>query len=393
MIRRSIFTSLFLAAGTLCAQTSTATIEGDVWDSSGAAVPGAKVQVTNVASGARTDTVGGSTGHYLIPYLLPGSYSITAEHQGFQRFQQTGIKLDVQQSLRLDITLSVGDTNTLVQVTGTPPPLATTQSVVGATTENRAVSDLPLNGRVGLELALYVPGVVPSEGTAGSSIGVANGSPYPHSFTPWIAGSRQATSEVLMDGIPLGLPNTNLGTMAMGVSGPTVDATQEFTVLTNALPAEYGRTGGGVINTASKQGVNQWHGSAFEFLRNSQMDANYFFANRAGVPRTVFKRNDFGGTIGGPMAIPHVYDGHNRTFFFFDLERVPRTCPISSPPPFPSIPGKPAIIRRCGQPVEVRWSSMIPSPISSRRMEPFCAIRSPEISSRHRAWILWRATC
>ena len=133
MIRRSIFISLFLAAGTLCAQTSTATIEGDVWDSSGAAVPGAKVQVTNTASGARTDTVGGSTGHYLIPYLLPGSYSITAEHQGFQRFQQTGIKLDVQQSLRLDITLSVGDTNTLVQVTGTPPPLATTQSVVGAT--------------------------------------------------------------------------------------------------------------------------------------------------------------------------------------------------------------------------------------------------------------------
>ena len=318
---------MFLAAGVLSAQTSTATIEGEIRDSSGAALPGTAVKVINTATGARTDTAANSGGHYVAPYLLPGTYEITAERQGFQRFEQKGIKLDVQQTLALDITLRVGDTGTVVQVTATPQPLATAQSVVGVTTENRAVNDLPLNGRVGLQLSMLVPGVVPSEGTAGSSIGVANGTPYPHSFTPWIAGSRQATSEVLMDGIPLGLPNTNLGTMAMGVSGPTVDATQEFTVLINALPAEYGRTGGGVINTASKQGVNRWHGSAFEFFRNRDLNANYFFANLAGVPRTSFNRNDFGGTIGGPVEIPRVYNGHNRTFFFFDLERVEARVP------------------------------------------------------------------
>jgi hypothetical protein len=318
--------ALFTAA-TLSGQTSTTTIQGDVRDSSGAVIPGAKVILANTATGGHTDTVTNHLGHYLIPYLLPGDYSISAEHAGFERFQQTGIKLDVQQSLELNISMTVGNTSSVVQVTATPQPLATTQSVVGFTTENRAVNDLPLNGRVGLQLSMFVPGVVPSEGTAGSSIGVANGTPYPHSFTPWISGSRQATSEVLMDGVPLGLPNTNLGTMAMGVSGPTVDATQEFTVLTNALPAEYGRTGGGVINTASKQGVNRWHGSAFEFFRNRDLNANYFFANLAGVARTSYVRNDFGGTIGGPVEIPGVYDGRNRTFFFFDLEGVDAHVP------------------------------------------------------------------
>jgi hypothetical protein len=327
VVYRWLFASMFLAAGVAFAQTSTATIEGDVRDASGAAVPETAVRVTNEATGARTETTANGGGHYVVPYLLPGTYFVSAERPGFQRFEQKGIKLDVQQILAVNITLRVGDTSTVLEVTGTPTPLATAQAVVGVTTENRAVNDLPLNGRVGLQLATFVPGVIPSEGTAGSSIGVANGSPYPHSFTPWIAGSRQATSQVLMDGIPLGLPNTNLGTMAMGVSGPTVDATQEFTVLINALPAEYGRTGGGVINTASKQGTNRWHGSAFEFFRNRDLNANYFFSNRAGQPRTSFNRNDFGGTFGGPVIIPGAYNGHNRTFFFVDLERVDARVP------------------------------------------------------------------
>jgi hypothetical protein len=317
-----IFFAVLLAAAALDAQTSTATLQGTVHDPSGAILAGAAVRVTNEATGTVTDSATNSSGHYLVPYLLPGTYAVNVEQKGFQRHRQSGIKLDVGQSRAVDVTLTVGDVTTTVEVQGTPPPLATTQSVVGATTEMRAINDLPLNGRVALELVLLVPGVVPSEGTAGSSIGVANASPYPHSFTPWISGSRNATSEVLMDGVPLGLPNTNLGTMAMGVSGPTVDAVQEFTVLINALPAEYGRTGGGVINTASKQGTNVWHGSLFEFVRNSAMDANYFFANRAGTQRASFKRNHLGGSIGGPILIPKVYNGRNRTFFFFDLERA-----------------------------------------------------------------------
>jgi hypothetical protein len=309
-------------AGSLYAQTSTATLQGTVHDPSGAVLAGAAIRITEEATGTQSDSSSNSSGHYLVPFLLPGTYTLTVDSPGFQRFRRTGVKLDVAQSLQVDVTLSVGDVTTVVEVAGAPPPLATTQSVVATTTETRAVNDLPLNGRVALELALLVPGVVPSEGTAGSSIGVADASPYPHSFTPFISGSRNASSEVLLDGVPLGLPNTNLGSMSMGVSGPTVDAVQEFTVLTNALPAEYGRTGGGVINTASKQGTNVWRGSVFEFVRNSAMDANYFFANRAGTKRSAFKRNHVGGSIGGPVAIPTVYNGRNRTFFFFDVERV-----------------------------------------------------------------------
>jgi len=322
-----VFSAFALLSAMLFAQTSTATLEGHVKDPSGASISGARIQVVNAQTNTSKQAVTNNEGYFVVPYLMPGEYSITAERPGFRRFTQSAIKLDVQQVLSFDIALTLGDVNATVEVTASAPPLATSSSVVSTTVDNRKVVDLPLNGRVALGLSLLVPGVIPAYGNAGSSIGLVNGTAYPHSFTPWIAGSRNATSDVLMDGIPLGLPNTNGGTLAMGVSGPTVDAVQEFTILTNALPAEYGRTGGGIINVASKGGANKVHGSLYEFLRNSDLDANNFFSNRAGIPRPTFQRNQFGGSVGGPVVIPNVYNGRNRTFFFLDSEttfaRVP----------------------------------------------------------------------
>jgi hypothetical protein len=340
MIRRfhSILFLFCSLAALLSAQTSTATLEGHVKDPSGASVEGVTIRAVNSQTGAANQVSTNQEGHFVIPYLLPGQYTISAEHPGFRRFEQSGIKLDVQQVLSFDIPLVLGNVNATVEVIGAPPPLATSASVISTTIDNKKVVDLPLNGRVSLGLSLLVPGVIPAGGNAGSSIGLVNGTAYPHSFTPWISGSRNATSDVLMDGIPLGLPNTNGGTLAMGVSGPTVDAVQEFAVITNAPPAEYGRTGGGIINIASKGGTNGLHGSLYEFLRNSDLDANNFFSNRAGVARPIFQRNQFGGSVGGPVLIPKIYDGRNRTFFFFDTEttyaRIPdvftTTVPLNS---------------------------------------------------------------
>jgi hypothetical protein len=340
MIRRFqyVLLSLLAFSALLPAQTSTATVEGYVKDPSGASVSDAVITVVNVHTGASHQVKTNAEGHFVVPYLLPGEYKVAAEHAGFQRFEQSGIKLDVQQVLSFDIPLNIGNVSATVEVSAATPPLATASSVISTTVDNKKVVDLPLNGRVSLGLSLLVPGVIPAGGNAGSSIGVVNGTAYPHSFTPWISGSRNATSDVLLDGIPLGVPNTNGGTLAMGVSGPTVDAVQEFAVLTSAPPAEYGRTGGGIIDIASKAGTNELHGSLYEFLRNSDLDANNFFSNRAGIARPIFQRNQFGGSVGGPVNIPHVYDGRNRTFFFFDTEttyaRIPdvftTTVPIDA---------------------------------------------------------------
>lgn len=318
------FCCLFLILVFCCppsrGQTSTATLRGRVKDPNGAPIPAATVRIVNSLTGTSVQVSTGQDGNFVAPYLLPGQYALTAEHEGFQRFEQTGITLKVQGVLVLDVALVVGTVNSTVQVSGTPPALDTASSTVSTTIDNKQVVSLPLNGRVALGLTTLVPGVVPGGGAAGSSIGAITGSIYLISYTPWIAGSRNPTSDLLLDGVSLSLPNTLGGTLTMGYSGPTIDAVQEFTVLTSAPPAEYGRTGGGIVNIASKGGTNQFHGTLYEFLRNSALDANNFFNNRAHIPRPTFQRNQFGGTVGGPVYIPRVYDGHNRTFFFFDTE-------------------------------------------------------------------------
>lgn len=297
-----ILVLLSLSRCALFAQTSTGTLQGVVRDPTGAAIPEAAVQVANMRTGIASRLVTNDEGRFLVPFLQTGDYQVSVEKSGFQKFAQTGIKIDVGQNRLIEIELKVGDLATTVEVSGTAAVLQTTTSTVAVTIENKRILELPLNGRNPFALATLTPGVVPGGGS-----------------TPWISGGRNATSEITIDGTSVIVPENNVSINTLAFT-PSVDAVEEFSVLTNNLSAEYGRTGGGVINVATKSGTNEFHGSGFNFLRNSKLDSNNFFSNRARIPLAAFQRNQFGGTMGGPVLIPGLYNGRNRSFFFADYQ-------------------------------------------------------------------------
>ncbi len=315
MLRRLIAACALSALSfSLCAQTTTGTIQGRVTDDSGSVIPEAKITILNEATGVQQIVQSGSEGNFVQPYVLPGLYTVTVEKEGFDKSVTTGIRLNVQQTVALELALKVGNVATTVEVTADAVQLSTSTSSVATVIQGKAILDLPLNGRNPFALANLTPGVIPSSNNSGS--------------TPWISGGRNASSEITIDGTSVILPENNVSINQTGYT-PIVDSIAEFNVISNALAAEYGRTGGGVINVATRSGSNEFHGSLFEFLRNSKLDANSWANNRNGVPRAAFQRNQFGGTIGGPISIPGLYDGKNRTFFFF-AEQSTRTRSASN---------------------------------------------------------------
>jgi len=282
----------------LSAQTATGTLEGRVTDVSGATVPEARVTITSNQTNTRTELTSNSAGSFVKPFLQPGLYSVSVEKQGFKRYTENNVRLNVQQTVSMEIVLPVGETTTTVEVSASSAQLSTASSTVSTVIGNKAIMDLPLNGRNPFALAALSPGVIPGGGS-----------------TPWISGGRNASSEITIDGTSVILPENNVGINALAYT-PPVDSVQEFSIVTNSLAAEYGRTGGGTINVSTRSGGNQFHGSGYEFLRNSKLDANNFFSNRNRIALGAFQRNQFGGTIGGPLSIPKLYNGKNRTFFF-----------------------------------------------------------------------------
>jgi len=303
-----------LAAFALClpaaAQTATGTIQGTVTDVTGAVVPGATVTIENTKTGVKQSITSNSQGNFLQPYLIPGDYRVTVQQAGFEKHVTSGIRLSVQQTVALDIALKVGEVSTAVEVNANAAQLATTTSTVSTVITSKAMLDLPLNGRNPFSLAALVPGVFPGGGS-----------------TPWISGGRNASSEITIDGTSVIVPENNVSIQDTGYQ-PIVDTVQEFAVISNALAAEFGRTGGGVITVATRSGTNEFHGSLFEFLRNSKLEANSWSNNRNGAKLAAFQRNQFGGTLGGPVILPG-YNGRNRTFFFV-AEQSTRTRSASS---------------------------------------------------------------
>ncbi|MBI1896510.1 MAG: TonB-dependent receptor [Acidobacteria bacterium] len=273
-----------------------AQITGRTTDSSQAALPGVAITLTNEQTGVTFHTTSNEVGYYTLSLLRPGTYRIELTAPGFRRMSRSGIRLDVEQVAQLDFQLPVGEVTESVEVVAAAPLLETSRATVGQVIENKRVVDLPLNGRNPFELAALSPGVTP----------VTNWG------TPQLGGGRNATSEVQLDGVSNTAPENNVGINSI-VYTPQVDSVQEFKVELNALSAEYGRFSGGVINVVTKSGTNQLHGSAYWFLRNNVLDANNFFANRAGRKRSGFKRNQFGGTAGGPII-------KDRTFWFAGFE-------------------------------------------------------------------------
>ena len=307
-MRRIVSLSILiaLALGGLFAQTPTGTIQGIISDSSGAVVPDARVVITHVDTNTASTLTTDQTGRYILPLARPGLYTITVEKTGFRTLRQENIRLDVSENRSVNLGLEVGAMTQEVRVDAAPPVVDVNTSSVGQVIENKRIMDLPLNGRGVFNLANLTPAVNPTGGGA----------------TPGMGGGRNAMSDVQIDGMTDIAPENNVG-INNRIYDPQVDAVQEFSVIVNGLQAEYGRYAGGVINVVTKGGTNQLHGTAYDYVRNPWFNANGFINNRNLRKRSGPKQNQYGYTLGGPVYIPHVYDGRNKTFFFSDLQVSP----------------------------------------------------------------------
>ena len=300
--------AISIASANVSAQTTTGSIVGTVTDTSGATVGNAVVTVTNTDTGITNKTSTSASGEYVVTPLPVGHYSVAIEAPGFKKSVNAGITLNVQDRIGVNVVLEVGQINETVEVVGAAPQLQTDTSYLGQVVDSQKIVDLPLNGRFFTRLAVLTAGTAPTapgardERTGGFS---ANGvRPYQNNY--------------LLDGIDNNSLSEDLTNEASFVVGPSPDAIAEFKVQTNSMSAEFGRSGGAVMNVTIKSGTNQFHGSVFEFLRNSKLDAKNFFDPPTG-PTPPFKQNQFGAAVGGPLLLPH-YNGKNRTFFFADYQ-------------------------------------------------------------------------
>jgi Carboxypeptidase regulatory-like domain len=296
-------------------QVASAELSGTVLDTSGGAVASAKVVATNISTNAARESVSDSSGRYLITLLPPGDYILTIEAPGFRKLEQRGLTLQLNQQASLDLTMQVGKVSEVLEVTGQAPLLETESSSIGTVVNQQLVNELPLNGRNFIQLATLSPGV---NGVGFSATGTIMSGTRPDDRRPgteiFSNGNREGSNNFLYDGID---DNERL-TLSI-VLRPAVEAVREFKIQTNLYSADVGRNSGAVVDVITKSGTNQLHGSLFEFLRNSAMDARNFF-NPVGTAFPTFRLNQFGGSFGGPVVLPKLYNGKNKTFFFVDYE-------------------------------------------------------------------------
>ncbi len=307
---------LVLVPGQLLAQTGS--IGGTVADQSGALVPGVELSLTEVERKLSRTTRTDAGGNYLFSSLSPGSYEIKAERTGFKTFVQSGLTLEVDQRTRLDIVLQVGAVGETISVTGELPLVSTENTSFGGVVENRRIMEMPLNGRFFLDLANLLPGTVHS---ANPRTFLASGTAA-GAFAFNTAGSREDAINYLVEGINLNDMVQNQLTFQ-----PNIEFIQEFKIQASSFSAELGRSSGAVVNAVMRSGTNRLHGDAYEFLRNDVLDARNFFdptrpvaKERTGRELPPFKRNIFGAAVGGPILLPGIYNGHDRTFFFATYE-------------------------------------------------------------------------
>jgi hypothetical protein len=305
----------FCVPARVSAQVVGATVSGTIADPSGAKVPGADITITNVGTGIVTSTTTKSDGIYDVPNLLPGKYEVSAAAKGFSTLLRKGITLTVGQELILNLTLQVGSINEQVTVTAEAPTVNLANATLSGVVEQRSVQELPLNGRSWTDLAALQPGVHTSENqppiTAGDRVKRGLGAELT------ISGARPQQNNYLLDGVNINdYANAGPGSVLGGNLG--TDAVAEFSVMTTNYSAEYGRTSGGILTSTTKSGTNQFHGSAYEFLRNAALDADSFIDNENGNPKPAFRQNQFGASAGGPIQ-------KDKTFIFGDYEGVRRS--------------------------------------------------------------------
>lgn len=306
---------LFFSAIPAHAQVDTGSILGTVTDASGAVLQGASVTLTNEDTNAALTTSTEADGSYKFTPVKIGHYKVTVSFQGFQNAEQRHITVNVGADVVVNIALKPGAVTQTVEVTGAPPVLETQNASVGQVIDSRSVNDLPLNGRNFTFLAQLAAGVntpqADTRGNAASGAFAAN-------------GLRPAQNNYLLDGIDNNSDTVDFLNGTNFVVLPPVDAIQEFKVQTSDFDAEFGRSGAAVLNATIKSGGNDFHGSAWEFFRNDKLDAADFFENAGGIPKGELRQNQFGFTLGGPLYIPHVFNGKNKVFLFGDYEGLRR---------------------------------------------------------------------
>jgi len=302
---------LLAPAVALHAQTTNGSIQGTVTDPSGATVGGASVTGRNLDTGLTQSTTTTDAGNYSLPNLPPGRYSVTVEAPNMKKYSREGVTVATAATVSLDIPMQVGAVSDSVTVTADALQLQTATSDIGATVQSSLVANLPLavSGTIRnpVQFIELVPGFV----------GGVDNNPGSNSSDDFkVNGGQEGGTDILVDGVSISLvsPNTQWN------KGVSSDAVQEFKVLQSNFSPEYGESGDGIISLTMKSGTNELHGSAYDYLRNTALDANSWKNNLLGSKRSLDRQNDFGATIGGPVYIPKLYNGKNKTFFFFAYE-------------------------------------------------------------------------
>ena len=302
------------------AQLYAGSLTGVVSDSSGGIIPGANVTLVDENKGFSRSETTDNAGRYSFRGVPPGTYRIAVNMKGFHEKARGGIAIDVNQNAAVDFQMQLDTITESVEVNAAPPLLATQDAVTGQVVDRKFINDLPLNGRGVFDLAFLAPGVTEVDAACmGCSANnfIAN-------------GGRNATADILMDGVSTTNYEQNSG-IRVDTYTPSVDAVEEFKVQESNFSAEFGFSGATIINLVTRSGSNIFHGSAYDFLRNYKMDANQWFNNAYGIPISPLRRNNFGGTIGGPIR-------ENKTFFFFDYEGMRQTA--AAGPVFYGVPSQ-----------------------------------------------------
>ena len=332
---------LFLAASVLVLPASlwsqAAELAGLVKDPAGALVPNAALKIRNASTRSERTAVTNGSGAYFIPSLQPADYAIEVRKQGFKTLT-LALRLEVGQRAQVDFSLEVGDTTQTVTVSDESAMLQTADPAVATVVDSQFVSNLPLNGRSLQTLINLAPGVVTTAMT----------SQNPGQFS--VNGQRSNANYLTVDGVSANMGTNNFAGFSPAVSGSmpatnvqgsfvnlaSVDALQEFKIQTSTFAPEFGRSPGAQISLVTKSGVNRPHGSAYEYFRNDKMDANDFFNNLNAIPKQQLRYNNFGSTFSGPVWVPKIYNGRNRTFFFFSYEaqrfELPQSAVLSVVP-------------------------------------------------------------
>jgi len=318
---------LLLSVVSLHCQTTNGSIQGTVADPSGAMIGGATVTGRNMDTGLTVTTVTTDAGIYSLANLPPGRYTVTIQGPNLKKYIREGVTVQTDATVALDVQMQLGAVSENVTVTADATQLQTETSDVGSTVQTSLIQNLPLEvagtARNPVQFIELVPGFV---GQMSNNAGDNASDDFK------VDGGQEGGTDILVDGVSISLvsPNTQMN------KGVSTEGVLEFKVLQSNFSPEYGESGDGIVSLTMKSGTNEWHGSVYDYLFNRTLNANSWTNNTQGLPRSVNTQNDFGATFGGPIRIPHLYNGHDKTFFFFDYEgyrfRTGGTSPISVPP-------------------------------------------------------------